>query len=215
MDEVSATAQPPRCRKWSRIGQIAKGAAIAEANRERATRRYPRRLWTAVEMKAVLDLYPDYTAIQERLPKRTYKQIRDFAEAYGIASKKHVWTNRDITKLREVARAAQTGSEIYAAFPDFTNSQVRSAAKTHRIPWPVLKPKILGVPVLDEVRQRAFGMNLSLVDLDEIAGGGQYFRKSNRYLDAKKLAAVVAFMGGQITVVWPDAGAIDADKVHP
>ena len=206
--KTQTRAEPLLRRKWSRIGELARGAAISQANRERASIHTGGTRWLAVEMKTILDLYPDYAAIQKKLPERTYSQIKNFIKTYELGSKRHVWTTAEISRLRKTCRGSVSSDAIYAAFPEFGKGQLRNAAKRYGIPWPERRPKPLGVPVLDDVRQRAFDMNLSLGDLDGIVGGGHYFRHSGKYIDNKKLIRVVEFMGGRLTVDWP---AVEAD----
>ena len=37
-------------------------------------------------------LYPDYDALQQALPHRSYYAIKNFAQLCNIASKRHDWT---------------------------------------------------------------------------------------------------------------------------
>jgi hypothetical protein len=77
--------------------------ASVEVRRARPTisrRHLTGEVWTAAEMRIVQRLYPDYEAMLKALPNRSYWAIRGFAQNYGIASKRHVWTTAEISKLR-------------------------------------------------------------------------------------------------------------------
>lgn len=189
--------------KPSRIRALCRSAAISQANRARAERDGGMQ-WSASEMRIVLDLYPDYDTILKRLPHRSYSQVRRFAYKYQIAAKRHVWTNKEVERLKTAVRKATSGAEIYDQFPGFTKGQVNSKAKNLRLKWPEPGPKLLGVPILDAVRAEAFRRNLSLSELDEICGGKSYWRKCLRTIDWSKVVAVISYMGGTIGVTWSE-----------
>lgn len=182
--------------KWSRVGQLARGAAIAEANRARGRGA----AWSAKEMKIVLDTYPDYTRMMERLPHRTLAQLKKFASQYGIAKKRHVWTTHEVATLRTAAREGWDWPRLRAALPHLCRLQIAGALRFHRLS---LRHgfKELGVPTLDAIRRRAHEMNLSLKDLDDICGGGLYWQRCMRRLDWRRVNKVLDFIGGRLTVV--------------
>lgn len=181
--------------KWSRVGQLAKGAAIAEANRARS-RGKP---WSAKEMRIALDTYPDYVQMMERLPHRTLAQLKTFTRQYGIAKKRHVWTTHEIATLKLASREGWNWPQLRAALPHLRRVQIAAALKFHGLS---LRQgfKELGVPVLDAVRERAYAMNLSLIDLDEICGGGVYWQKCIRKPNWRRIEKVLEFVGGRLIV---------------
>jgi hypothetical protein len=90
------TAQEPDMLMSSQVASV-------EVRRARPTisrRHLTGEVWTAAEMRIVQRLYPDYEAMLKALPNRSYWAIRGFAQNYGIASKRHVWTTAEISKLR-------------------------------------------------------------------------------------------------------------------
>ena len=82
-----------------------------------------------------------------------------------------------------------------------TKRQVWAKAAQRKIRRPRRRPKLLDLPVIDDIRQRAFDLQLTMRDLDEIAGSGAYFRKPS-YYNWKALAAAIQWLGGTPRVAW-------------
>jgi hypothetical protein len=67
------------------------------------------------------------------------------------------------------------------------------------------KPKATGHPLIDTIRDRAFDLRLSMVDLDAMAGTKRYFQKASwcpGRPNRKALLRAVEVLGGQISVRW-------------
>jgi len=188
--------------KWSRLGQLARGAAIAQCNRERGAKKRVCVRWTAKEMKIVLENYPDYERLLVLLPHRTLSQIKQFAQCYGIAKKRHVWTTPEITLLKKAGREGWPNERLCAAFPHLRPKQIYAQLLRYGFKRQH-GPKLFGVPVLDHIRARAHAMNLSMIDLDAISGGGKYWQKSTRRLDWRRINIVLCYMGGHLEVAFP------------
>jgi hypothetical protein len=56
--------------------------------------------WSEREDRIILTLYPDYAGMQRRLRLRSYYAIRNRARTLGVVTRRHVWTNSEVTKLR-------------------------------------------------------------------------------------------------------------------
>ena len=188
-----------RSRKWSRISGLARGAAIAQCNRERAERSRRGVRWSASEMKIVIDTYPDYRLMQERLPHRSLVQLKRFAYGYGIAKKRHVWTSPEIATLKRASHERWSKKRLCEALPHLTPDQIQAQFTHHGFRFRH-GPKTLGIPILDEIRIRAFQMNLSLVDLDGICGRGKYWQRCERKPDWRRIEKVLEYVGGHLRV---------------
>lgn len=91
--------------------------------------------------------------------------------------------------------------DIVASLEGKTKKQVWAKASRWKIRRPRRRPKLLELPIIDEVRQRAFDLQLTMRDLDEIAGSRPYFRKP-RYYNWKALDTAIQWLGGTPRVAW-------------
>ncbi len=60
--------------------------------------------------------------------------------------------------------------------------------------------------MLDEIRQRAADLRISLADLDRICVGRRYFANSSRRSQKPRrnvLLRAIAALGGRVEIVWP------------
>jgi hypothetical protein len=97
--------------------------------------------------------------------------------------------------------------EIMAAFPGMTHWQLAGKARHIGLRGrrPRLKPAADSVcnAILQRVAQRGW----SLVDLDEIAGTRQYFRREGWRYNAPKKAALwkaIEALDGEVSITWRD-----------
>lgn len=190
---------PSNPRKWSRLGQLARGAAIAQANRARR-----RRPWSATEMKVAQETYPNYTLMLQKLPHRTLSQLKSFTCQYGIATKRIVWTTPEVSTLRIACREHWTMERLLAALPRLNRQQIKS--KMRWMGWCLNPPfKVMGVPILDAVRKEAHRQNRSLGELDEICGGKLYWQRSCKRISWWRVARVVDELGGRVSIEFNHA----------
>jgi hypothetical protein len=164
-------------------------------------------LWTEKEDKILKQLHPDYTAIKRKLKRRTRIAIRMRAAKWGLTKKIHYWTAADISKLRRIYPVC-TKAEVMATFPHVTWEQISNCRQYHRI-YKKRKPfKRTGFEILDEIRRRAFELNLTMPDLDEIARTGEYFQTARWFLkdrpNPKAVMRAIEALGGKIVVQWDD-----------
>lgn len=94
-------------------------------------------------------------------------------------------------------------SEIVELLPGKTARQIWSKAFHCRIQRPRRPPKTTGLDPVDAIRRRAFDLNMSMVDLDMIAGRCCYFRRPRR-TDWKAIQRVLPHLGGVAVVRWPE-----------
>lgn len=191
-----------------RLHFAAIGAASAQRARERMIRkgRTPKGhwLWTAGEDAIVRALYPDYVALRKALRRRTYHSLRNRAGTLGIAKKRHIWTTTEVSRLRRLYPKADR-RDLFAAFPGLSWGQI--SGKGGHIGLRRARPKLkaTGHPLIDTIRDRAFDLRLSMVDLDAMAGTKRYFQKASWCTgrpNRKALLRAVEALGGQVSVQW-------------
>lgn len=160
-------------------------------------------IWTKDEDQIVHDLFPDYAAMKKRLRRRSPSALKNRAGNLGLTRRKRRWTPREVSMLRQRWPEA-TKTELIAEFPTRSWSGLRSKAAELHLKRS-RKLKITGKRLLDEIRQRALRLNLSLKDLDRICLSKKYFAQS-RYRSARPrqnvLLRAIAALGGRVEIVW-------------
>jgi hypothetical protein len=161
-------------------------------------------LWTQREDAIVRALYPNYIALRRALRRRTYNGLRYRTRKLGIAKKRHVWLTTEESRLRRLYPKADR-TELLTAFPGMRWTQI--AAKARNIGARRMRRKLnaTGHPIIDTIRDRAFDLNLSMVDLDAMAGTKRYFQKAswcNGRLNRKALLRAVEALGGEVSIRW-------------
>lgn len=64
-------------------------------------------------------------------------------------------------------------------------------------------PVLIGDPLVDAIRQRAFDLKISIADLDRSLGRGKIFRSARRRLPSpRRLHDAVKALGGTLIVQW-------------
>jgi hypothetical protein len=187
-------------------------AAMSAARTERARERMIRMgrtpnghiLWTERENDVVRELYPNYQALRKALRRRTYNSLRWRTRLLGVARKRHIWLGTEVSRLRRLYPKADRG-DIMIAFPEMSWQQI--AAKARHIGVRRVRRKLnsTGYPLIDVIRDRAFDLRLSMVDLDAMAGTRRYFQKAawcNGYINRKALMRAVEALGGEVSIHW-------------
>jgi len=133
-------------------------------------------LWTKNEDALVRELYPDYDALQKALRRRTYNALRARARTLDVVKRRHTWLGAEISRLRRMYPKAAR-QELMVFFPDVSWEAIKAMA--HRVGVRRERRKLVstGHPLIDRIRDRAFDLNISMVDLDAMAGTKKYFRK--------------------------------------
>jgi hypothetical protein len=161
-------------------------------------------LWTPREDEIVRGIYPNYVALRRALRRRTYSALRHRTRKLGIAKKRHIWLTTEESRLRKLYPKADR-SELLVAFPGMSWRQI--AAKARHIGVRRMRRKLnaTGHPLIDMIRDRAFDLRLSMVDLDAMAGTKRYFQKSlwcNGRPNRKALLQAVEALGGEVSIRW-------------
>lgn len=164
--------------------------------------------WTEEELSVCRELYPDRVAIRERLQRRSAEAIRKKCEELGLASRRVPWTAADITRLRKMYRSA-SWDELFATFPGRTEDAIRQTANKRRM-FREKKPyKLTGFAAIDQIRARCLEQGFTMLDLDQYARSGQYFRQAHwrgtwRWYSDRFVARAIRALGGRISIEWDD-----------
>ena len=157
------------------------GGARARAYAERTGWTYGGdKVWTAEEIATLRRLYPDYRALETVLHDRTRRAIEHKAARLGIARRLRIWRPDEETRLRPPYVRGVPVSEILPLLNDKSAKQTWGKANHLKLKRPRRRPKSTGLPLIDEIRNRAFDLNISMRELDEIAGGKGLLRGPKR-----------------------------------
>jgi hypothetical protein len=161
-------------------------------------------LWTAKEDNLVRQYHPDFAKLKKLLRRRTMIAIKRRSIDLRLVRAQHLWTANEVTKLRRRWQDASR-EELIAEFPRHTWISIRckgSKLGVHRRPW---HPKATGKPLLDQIRNRAADLRISLQDLDRICLSREYFSKSSQGYESRRrnlwLQAIAA-LGGRVEIIW-------------
>lgn len=191
------------------IHYVVRGAAAAEAAREKMRRTgvslSGEKLWTRPEDELLTALYPDYQKAVAELG-RSYFACRSRARYLGLTPVRFRWTAEMRSRLRKIY---STGSRqaIQAEFPTLDFDMVCAKARYFGFRRQRRSFKRTGQLVLDQIRRRCFDLNLSMGDLDAMAGTGHYFLKAawlTGGVNGKAIAKAVQALDGELSVRWRD-----------
>ncbi|KFC73078.1 hypothetical protein FG93_01820 [Bosea sp. LC85] len=159
--------------------------------------------WQGIEDFAVILLYPNYEAIRQLLPWRSYSAIRHRVRRLDIARRRHIWTAPEISRLTAAFRDGASNDELTRLFPDLRPGQY--LGKAQHIGLPKRRPKLIAFDclALRDIRSRAAEVGFSLRDLDRKAGTGQYFQRSTRRICLRSIVRAVALLGGEVALRQP------------
>jgi len=161
--------------------------------------------WSPREDRIIGTLYPNYAEMQRRLRPRSYYAIRARARTLGLVTRRHIWTNSEVTKLRALYLRGATRTEVAAAFPGLRSHQITSKARHIRLIRGEREPYALGIPAIDIVRKQAALRGWTWRKLDKLAKTGRYFQQTTRRVDWSHLARAIDVLGGTIDIDWlPD-----------
>jgi hypothetical protein len=185
--------------------------------------RFP--VWTPEETAIVVELYPDYNKMIRALPQRTRGALGSRARALRLSKREfHRWTREEVTTLRRLVRARKTWPEILAALPSIKRIQIKSKLRALKLQTVRKPPRVIGIPVIDAIRSRAFALNLPLEGMDDDIGSHGYFHhlrfrdrrrpnlllnrlyvlKAIRYLDGELLNEAEALGRGPAQIKWSE-----------
>ena len=157
----------PKRSKWWRL-DTSERARARILFQGRTPNRNP--LWSEKEDQVIRDLFPNYAEINKQLRRRKIGAIRSRAHKLKLSRPAHPWTVNEVSRLRRLWRDA-TRAELMTEFPHRSWCAIQGKGKTfglRRRPW---KPKVTGESMLDQIRQRAADLRISLADLDRMCVG--------------------------------------------
>jgi len=170
-------------------------------------------LWTEEDDAVLRECWPDTAASSARLPKRTKAAIRFRAKKLGLPGAKtiHIWSAAEITRFNRLWSTA-TREELLAAFPWATWTALANQAQYQRrlgrstVKRPKIPFKRSGHRALDAILTEAERSDLTLGDIDLLAGSGRYFRKGRfrRSVGWKYVGRAIDELGGEVDVEWPE-----------
>jgi hypothetical protein len=150
------------------------------------------------------EIYPDYQALQKGLPDRTLSAIKHRMRVIGIVTRRHVWTNLEVVRLRKAYCDSVTDKELTILFPGLRLCQIKS--KACHIGAERRKPRLalFENPALDAIRRRSKEMRMSFVELDKRAGTGRFFQKSCRRPSLKHITHAARILDVQVRIEWDE-----------
>lgn len=161
-----------------------------------------RLIWTPSEIDVIEEFWPDWQAIEERLPHRTACTIKWKARQLGF--KKHVqrWQTDEKKRMVPPYKAGDPIDEIVVKLGNRTKRQIYSKASHLKIKRPRRAPKLSGMDIVDMIRRRAFDKNYTMEDLDEWTGSNRYFVAPQTY-NWRAIRKALEVLGGRIVPIWP------------
>lgn len=179
------------------------GAAVMrEWMRRHGTTLSGQPLWSELEIALLREHYPDYATLVRLLPHRTRKAIEMKVAKLGLARPLRIWADGEVRRFKPPYQDGTSVTNILPLLNQKSANQLYAAAWKRQISRPRRRPKLVGIPILDSVRQRAFDMNISLRELDEATGQKKYFSHptSIRWTAVERAIRV---LGGKFVVRWP------------
>lgn len=168
-------------------------------------------VWTDAEVLALRSTWPDRRAATAALPNRTVTAIEKKAWKLGLPVRPlHQWTGAEAVRLRRLwPRASKR--ELLEAFPWANWTILANQAQWQRKNgFPSLaRPKTLPTPtgdfLVDAIIEQAVLHNMSLRDLDHLAGTGRYFSagRHRRRRTWKHVQKAVELFGGSLRAAFP------------
>ena len=131
------------------------------------------------------------------------------AHNLGITKRIHHWTEAEISRLRKLF-ATSTIRQLMIAFPGLRKRQIKDKASSLRLrkkrrPYPPA-----GIPVIDQIKARAFALNLTMLDVDEMVHTRSYFQHSGkrgrrpRQVNGHAVCLAIAAFDGDVRAIWRD-----------
>lgn len=189
------------------IRSLARSAAKAESARLMGKKYGRRSSWSAEEDDKVRKYYPDYRMLQKHLPGRSYDQLRSRARQLDVVRHWKPWLASEASRLRRLYPRLSR-QELLAEFPEYSRARIQSKIKDEGLSRR-RKFAPANHPLIDEIYQRAYELNYSLVDVDEMAATGNYFRKRNwlthRSPNLTKIMKAIEALGGSIAIKFEDS----------
>lgn len=174
---------------------------VEEIPRHRVIRRHSD--WTLKEHEVVVSYWPDIAAIQSALPHRSRAAIQNFAGKCNLRRPLHIWTQPEDQLLRRRVRE-NVPRQAIAKEMGLTLNQVANRMAYTGIRYGRRPPVATSDPLMTAIFQRAFDLNFSRGDLDEMCKSGSRFRQwsAAKRIPHKHLLRVIEELGGRVVPEW-------------
>lgn len=163
--------------------------------------------WTFRESEILRENWPDEEKLSSLLPHRKWSAIRGMAKRCGLIPKRvmHVWTAAQNTRLKKLAATGMSRREI-AREMGLTFPVVRNRLKGIRLHLARRPPKPSSNPLVCSIRQRAFCLGMTLIDLDRSLGGQEIFQHGSgrTRVALVHIDRAVKALGGRLVVEWDE-----------
>lgn len=162
--------------------------------------------WTFIESEVLREFWPSIEAIRQRLPHRSERAIRQMAKRCGLVADKvqHIWTAAQDRTLKRMAANGATRKEMADAL-GLTAFQVAYRLQYTKTTIAKRAPTLIGNPLVDAIRRRAFDLKISIADLDRSLGRTKFFQTAQkRQISTNHLHKAVKALGGSLVVQWEE-----------
>lgn len=160
-------------------------------------------VWTAEELATLKRLYPDRDALARALPRRTAQAIAHKARQIGLVRPLRIWSEAETLRLRKPYVAGVPIAVLTQMFVGKTARQIWRKASAQGYRRPRRPPRLVGHPLIDSIRRRAFDLRCTMKDLDSFIGRTRYF-SGVRHVDWPALQRAMTLLGGMPVVSWPE-----------
>lgn len=161
--------------------------------------------WTLKEHEVLVSHWPDMNAIRKRMPHRSVRAIRAFAGRCNLTSERHIWTAAEDARLRKLAAAGSSRKDI-ATELGMTVRQIAGRMRYTRIAVARKPPTPSKNPLVNAIRQRAYDLNMSMIDLDRSLGDRKIFQHAagKQKVARAHIERAVRALGGKFVIEWCD-----------
>jgi hypothetical protein len=178
--------------------------------------------WQEWECEVIKSHWPDLPTLSGKLKKRTEWAIKTRAQHLGLTKSRNVNTAADRTRIRKLFNEGKTRAEIGRLIGK-TERQVNGVFEAMGLRVGKRPPALIGIPIIDDVRQRAYAMGITLAELDYeiksrgVVGKGTHsiFTKKNMklkhrngkawvYIDWRQVQAAADVLGGTLRIDWEE-----------
>lgn len=192
------------CSRWAslwRSGMMQGALEHSPVRIHRVVRRHSD--WTLNEHEVVIEHWPDIEKIRRRLPHRTRRAIQYFADRCNLRTRRHVWTQREVSILKKRVREGVPRKDI-AEELRLSLCQVASYMQHSGVRYDRRAPQTTGNLLMDAIFQRASQLNMSKKDLDELCRSGRAFSgwSPSRSIHNRHLWRAVKELDGRFVVEW-------------
>lgn len=152
--------------------------------------------WLPEEDDILRTHYPRFPVLLRLLPGRTKDAMAFRAGTLGLRRRVHIWTGAELKELRSLRQAGFTWPQLRDQFPGKSLVQPQARLRSRA------RLKLFGLPLLDQVRQRAFDRGIRLSTLDRQAGTARYFSHGSPIERLEMIDKAARVLGGRLTIEW-------------